>query len=232
MRNTTKTFVASVGMGICAISYAIGANSAAGTTFSLGALNTTSGSSNPTVGVDTGASSSNSSSAQPSSSGSATSKSTSSQSAKPSTSSTAKPSSSSTASAASKKKKTTKKTTSTGSSSAPTPKPTHTSSSAPTPKPSTSTPPPSSTTVTKTGAVFNDNDRWGDYAQVSVTKTNGKVTAVNVVSSYATSQWQSAYPYLAQLAVASNGAPVAALSGATYASAAFNGALASAMSKF
>ena len=90
----------------------------------------------------------------------------------------------------------------------------------------------SSGTVTKTGDLTNLNDRWGDYAQVSVTKVNGVVTAVDVPQSYATSQWQGAYPVLAQMAVSSNGAQVSNLSGATYASNVFNVALASAMSKF
>jgi uncharacterized protein with FMN-binding domain len=87
-------------------------------------------------------------------------------------------------------------------------------------------------TVTKTGDLYQGGDQWGDYAQVTVTKVNGAVTAVTLPKSYATSQWQGAYPVLAQSAVQSNGAPVANLSGATYASNAFNGALASAMSKF
>ncbi len=90
----------------------------------------------------------------------------------------------------------------------------------------------SSSKVTKTGDVYQGGDQWGDYAQVTVTKVNGVVTDVTLPQSYATSQWQSAYPILAQSAVASNGAAVANLSGATYASNAFNGALASAMSKF
>ena len=87
-------------------------------------------------------------------------------------------------------------------------------------------------TVTKTGDLTNLNDRWGDYAQVTVTKINGKVTDVTLAQSYATSQWQGAYPVLAQAAVQSNGAQVSNLSGATYASNVFNAALASAMSKF
>ena len=87
-------------------------------------------------------------------------------------------------------------------------------------------------TVTKTGDLINLGDRWGDYAQVEVTKNNGQVTDVKLVQSYATSQWQTAYPILAQSAVASNGSQVANLSGATYASSVFNAALASAMSKF
>jgi uncharacterized protein with FMN-binding domain len=86
--------------------------------------------------------------------------------------------------------------------------------------------------VTKTGDLINLGDRWGDFAQVKVTKTNGTVSDVALAQSYATSQWQGAYPVLAQSAVQSNGAQVANLSGATYVSAVFNAALASAMSKF
>jgi uncharacterized protein with FMN-binding domain len=90
----------------------------------------------------------------------------------------------------------------------------------------------SSGTVTKTGDLINLGDRWGDFAQVKVTKTNGTVSDVALAQSYATSRWQGAYPVLAQSAVQSNGAQVANLSGATYVSAVFNAALASAMSKF
>jgi len=113
--------------------------------------------------------------------------------------------------------------------------PTTSPSSSGNPTPSASGSPSTSAsggTVTKTGDVINLGDRWGDYAQVAVTKVNGKVTDVSLPQSYATSQWQGAYPVLAQSALQSNGAQVANLSGATYASAVFNAALASAMSKF
>ncbi len=113
--------------------------------------------------------------------------------------------------------------------------PTTTPTSSGTPTASaTKTPSPSATAskVTKTGDVYQGGDQWGDYAQVTVTKVNGVVTDVTIAKAYATSQWQSAYPILAQSAVASKGSSVANLSGATYASNAFNGALASAMSKF
>lgn len=86
--------------------------------------------------------------------------------------------------------------------------------------------------MTKTGATIQGNDPFGDYAQVQVTKTNGKVTAVQVVSSYSNGGREQVFPYLAQEAVASNGGAVSNYSGATYTTNVFNKALASAMSKF
>lgn len=226
MRNTTKTFVASVGMGICAISYAIGANSAAGTSFSTVALNNTTGNTTGNTGSSaqpsTSASASNSGSGSGSGSGSNS-----------SSSSSASASASSTTKAAGHTKKPTKKPTSSGSgsSSSPAPSSSSSSSASATPKPSTSTP-PSSTKVTKTGSTIQGNDPFGDYAQIQITKTNGKVIDVQVVNSYSNGGREAVFPYLAQEAVAGNGRAVANYSGATYTTMVFNKALASAMSKF
>ena len=86
--------------------------------------------------------------------------------------------------------------------------------------------------MTKTGATIHGTDQFGDYAQVQVTKTNGTVTAVQVVSSYSNGGRDQVFPYLAQEAVASNGVAVSNYSGATWTTIVFNKALASAMSKF
>jgi uncharacterized protein with FMN-binding domain len=85
--------------------------------------------------------------------------------------------------------------------------------------------------VTKTGSLYNEN-HWGGQVQVTVTKTNGKVTAVDFAVATATGGRQQAFSYLAQLAVASNGSAVANVGGATFTTNVFNQALASAMSKF
>jgi hypothetical protein len=57
---------------------------------------------------------------------------------------------------------------------------------------------------------------------------------VTIVQGFGTHGWSQYFAYFAQLSLASKGAPVtkAQYSGATYAAAAFNNALASAMSKF
>ena len=68
--------------------------------------------------------------------------------------------------------------------------------------------------------------------QVTVTKPNGQVTAVNFAVATATGGRAGAFGSLAQMAVASNGAAVSKISGATFTTNTFNLALASAMSKF
>ncbi len=67
---------------------------------------------------------------------------------------------------------------------------------------------------------------------MTVTKTNGKVSAVDFVVATATGGRQGAFSYLASMAVKSNGASVGNVGGATYTTNTFNQALASAMSKF
>gem|GEM_PF-6778383 len=238
MRSSTKTFVASVGLGVCALSYAIGANSATGANFMAnGAPSLTNtpvatdpASAAPTTSTDDG----NSAGAGDTTSTGTASKPTKKPAIKTGSAGSGKAPSSSGSAAPVPSQST-----------APAPSqstalaPSH--STAPAPAPSQTTAPipshstaPAQTTVTKTGDVKSglSNDPYRDYAQLTVTKVNGKVTAVNVDQGFATHGWSQYYPYFAQLAVQSNGADIGNYSGATYASAAFNAALKSAMSKF
>jgi len=110
------------------------------------------------------------------------------------------------------------------------PAPAPSQSSAPAPAPSQTTA-PANTTVTNTGALFTERF-YGGRVQVTVTKTNGKVTAVSFAVATATGGRAIAFATLAQRAVASNGASVSNYTQATYTTDTFNLALASAMSKF
>ena len=220
MRSSTKTFVASVGLGVCALSYAIGANSATGANFMAnGAPSLT----NTPVATDPASAAPTTSTDDGNSAGAGD--------------------TTSTGTASKPTKKPAIKTGSAGSGKAPSSSgsaaPVPSQSTAPAPSQSTAPAPshstaPAQTTVTKTGDVKSglSNDPYRDYAQLTVTKVNGKVTAVNVDQGFATHGWSQYYPYFAQLAVQSNGADIGNYSGATYASAAFNAALKSAMSKF
>ena len=67
--------------------------------------------------------------------------------------------------------------------------------------------------------------------QVKVTKTNGKITAVDMVQANATHGRESAFPTLVQAAIDSNGSGFGNLSGATYTTNAFKASLDSALSK-
>ena len=204
MRSSTKTFVASVGLGVCALSYAVGANSATGSNFMAnGAPSLT----NTPVATDPASVAPTTSTDAGNSAGAGN--------------------TTGTGTASKPTKKPAIKTGSAGSGKAPS----SSASAAPVPSQSTA---PAQTTVTKTGDVKSglSNDPYRDYAQLTVTKVNGKVTAVNVDQGFATHGWSQYYPYFAQLAVQSNGADIGNYSGATYASAAFNAALKSAMSKF
>jgi len=220
VRSSTKTFVASVGLGVCALSYAIGANSATGANFMAnGAPSLT----NTPVATDPASAAPTTSTDDGNSAGAGD--------------------TTSTGTASKPTKKPAIKTGSAGSGKAPSSSgsaaPVPSQSTAPAPSQSTAPAPshstaPAQTTVTKTGDVKSglSNDPYRDYAQLTVTKVNGKVTAVNVDQGFATHGWSQYYPYFAQLAVQSNGADIGNYSGATYASAAFNAALKSAMSKF
>ena len=73
--------------------------------------------------------------------------------------------------------------------------------------------------------------RYGTV-QVSVTKSGGKVTAVNLLQEGATGGRQAAFTYLADLAVQANGSSFGNLSGATYTTDAFKQSLESALAKF
>ena len=67
--------------------------------------------------------------------------------------------------------------------------------------------------------------------QLSVTKANGAVTAVDLVQATASAGRDQAFSYLVRDAIKSNGSNFANLSGATYTTAAFKTALDSAISK-
>jgi uncharacterized protein with FMN-binding domain len=67
--------------------------------------------------------------------------------------------------------------------------------------------------------------------QLSVTRDNGKLTAVDLVQAGATAGREQAFTYLQQYAIDSNGSSFGNLSGATYTTDAFKQALDSAISK-
>lgn len=68
--------------------------------------------------------------------------------------------------------------------------------------------------------------------QVSVTMSNGKITAINLLQANATHGREGAFPYLVQYAIAANSANFSNLSGATYTTTAFKKSLESALAKF
>ncbi|MFM6963549.1 MAG: FMN-binding protein [Micrococcales bacterium] len=68
--------------------------------------------------------------------------------------------------------------------------------------------------------------------QVQVVKSNGKITAVNMLQANATNGRAGAFPYLVQYAIAANGSSFSNLSGATYTTNAFKRSLESALAKF
>ncbi len=67
--------------------------------------------------------------------------------------------------------------------------------------------------------------------QVSVTKANGKITAVNLIQAQASAGRDQAFSYLVTDAITANGSNFGNLSGATYTTSAFKQALDSAISK-
>jgi len=109
----------------------------------------------------------------------------------------------------------------------PTATPTHTAT--PTPTQTTAAPAPAAASVTKSGSSI--NYRYGTV-QVSVTKSGGKITAVNMLQSGATGGRQGAFPYLTQYAVSANGSGFGNLGGATFTTDAFKQSLESALAKF
>jgi uncharacterized protein with FMN-binding domain len=110
----------------------------------------------------------------------------------------------------------------------PTPKATS-AAPAPSPAASTAAPAPAATSSTKTGSAI--SYRYGTV-QVSVTKANGKITAVNLLQQGATGGRQGAFPYLVQYAIQANGTSFGNLGGATYTTDAFKQSLESALAKF
>ena len=97
------------------------------------------------------------------------------------------------------------------------------------PAPSSSATSPAPTgPVTATGDVV--RYQYGTV-QLSVTRDNGKLTAVDLVQAGATAGREQAFTYLQQYAIDSNGSSFGNLSGATYTTEAFKQALDSAISK-
>ena len=72
--------------------------------------------------------------------------------------------------------------------------------------------------------------QYGDV-QLTVTRTNGKISAIDVGTSTATDGREQAYPYLVDDAIKAQGTNFANLSGATYTTDAFKAALDNAISK-
>lgn len=67
--------------------------------------------------------------------------------------------------------------------------------------------------------------------QLSVTRSNGKITKVGLVQAYASAGRDQAFPVLQQAAITNNGSSFGNLSGATYTTDTFKQALDSAISK-
>jgi uncharacterized protein with FMN-binding domain len=97
-----------------------------------------------------------------------------------------------------------------------------------TPTTSSSATSTNSTPKTATGDAI--NYQFGTI-QLSVTKANGAVTAVDLVQATASAGRDQAFSYLVTDAIKANGSNFANLSGATYTTAAFKAALDSAISK-
>lgn len=98
-----------------------------------------------------------------------------------------------------------------------------------TPQVTTAAPSTSSAGTTKTGSAV--NYRYGTV-QVSVTKANGKITAVNLLQAGATGGRQGAFSYLVDYAIQANGSSFGNLGGATFTTDAFKQSLESALAKF
>lgn len=110
-----------------------------------------------------------------------------------------------------------------GDSTTPTSDPTASPSATP-----TKTTPPPATAKTATGDAI--QYRYG-VVQLEVTKKGGKITAVSTVQGTATAGRQTAFSYLEQYAVDSQGSGFSNLSGATFTTEAFKQALDSALNK-
>jgi uncharacterized protein with FMN-binding domain len=83
--------------------------------------------------------------------------------------------------------------------------------------------------VSKTSAAI--PYRYGQIL-LTVTKSNGKITAIDYSQSSATGGRQAAFPYLVQYAIGANGTSFGNLSGATYTTDAFKQALTNVLAKF
>jgi len=102
------------------------------------------------------------------------------------------------------------------------------SSAGPSTQPSASATTPAGKTGTATGDAI--PYQFGTV-QLSVTKANGKITAIGMVQASATNGRQQAFSYLVQAAVTAQGSSFGNISGATYTTDAFKQALYSAIQK-
>jgi uncharacterized protein with FMN-binding domain len=89
-----------------------------------------------------------------------------------------------------------------------------------------------STTTAKSGSATSDAIpyQFGEV-QVTVTETNGKITAIDYGSSTASAGRDQAFPILVQEAITAQSSNISNLSGATYTTDAFKQALSSAITK-
>ena len=220
MRNGTKSFIGVVSLGLVAAGYQAGLAAEIGNGFSStpvtnSASGVTTGATAPNGGVSTGTSAGSETlnTAAPTAS------------AAPVTSSA--PANSS---APASKPKTSSAAAAPASTPASTPSATASTAPAPvsTPK-ATTAPSPAATGTTKTGSAI--NYRYGTV-QVSVTKANGKITAVNLLQAGATGGRQGAFSYLVDYAIQANGSSFGNLGGATFTTDAFKQSLESALAKF
>ena len=96
------------------------------------------------------------------------------------------------------------------------------------------TPGPGPTTPSSSGPATANGDpvnySYGTI-QLSVTRSNGKITKVGLIQAMASAGRDQAFPSLQQAAISANGSSFGNLSGATYTTDAFKQALDSAISK-
>jgi len=83
--------------------------------------------------------------------------------------------------------------------------------------------------VTKTSSVI--SYRFGQV-QLTVTKTNGAISAIDYGNSSATNGRAAVFPILTQWAISANSSSFSNYSGATFTTQAFQQALSNALSKF
>ena len=95
----------------------------------------------------------------------------------------------------------------------------------------TSTPSASNTGSTTAKAQSDPIYYQFGTVQVSVTRTNGKITAIDYIQDTASAGRDQAFPMLTQAAISANGSTFGNISGATYTTDAFKQALDSAIAK-
>ena len=206
MRKVTQATFGIIGLGVLGLSYAQGANAQVGNTFAAAPATTgTASGSNPAATTSA------------------------SQSATPSA--VATPSASATSSTSSSAGNTATKGSTSGSTASSQP----VASASASPSASASAPASTGGGTTTTAAVTKTGTsipyRFGTV-QVSVTKENGKITAINLLQATATHGREQAFSYLVNYAIQAQGTGFANISGATYTTDAFKQSLSSALGKF